>query len=139
MLSVLFCQRRTSSLSERAERGQSVAELALLLPLLILLLALLFDVGRAFNAYMVVTNAAREGARYGSQNPTHTSEIVQRARYEATRGGLVGSNLTVTVTSGSAGQPIIVRAQYPFPTILGSVLRLPTIPLSSQFRMLIYG
>jgi hypothetical protein len=45
--------------------GQSLVEFALILPLLMLVLMMIFDAGRAIYYYSVVHNAAREGARYG--------------------------------------------------------------------------
>lgn len=130
---------QTAPQSQDKEKGQNLVELALLMPVMILLLALLLDVGRAFNAYMVITNAAREGARYGSQSPDHPSGIVQTARAEAARGGLVGADLAVAVTGSVRGQTMTVTASYQFPTILGDIVGLPTIPLQSRCEMLIYG
>jgi Flp pilus assembly protein TadG len=43
--------------------GQSMVEFALLLPLIVLLLVGVFDLGRAFFSYIAITNAAREGTR----------------------------------------------------------------------------
>jgi Flp pilus assembly protein TadG len=43
--------------------GQSMVEFALLLPIIVLLLVGVFDLGRAFFSYIAITNAAREGAR----------------------------------------------------------------------------
>jgi Flp pilus assembly protein TadG len=51
------------SRAERRERGQSLVEFALILPLFVLLLVGLFDVGRAVFAYNTVNNAAREAGR----------------------------------------------------------------------------
>ena len=48
---------------KRSERGANLVEFAIVLPLLVLILAGLADLGRAFYNYMVITNAAREGAR----------------------------------------------------------------------------
>lgn len=45
--------------------GQSLVEFAILLPLLLLIMIFLFDLGRAVYYYSVIHNAAREGARYG--------------------------------------------------------------------------
>jgi Flp pilus assembly protein TadG len=50
-------------------RGQSLVEFALALPLLVLLVAIAADVGRAFTAYIELGNMAREGARYGAISP----------------------------------------------------------------------
>ena len=48
------------------ERGQAVIELALTLPLLLLVVFGIIDFGFMFQRYESVTNAAREGARLGS-------------------------------------------------------------------------
>lgn len=47
-------------------RGQAAVEAALLLPVLLLVLLGIFVVGQWFNAQLVVTAAAREGARAGA-------------------------------------------------------------------------
>ena len=49
-------------------RGQSLVEFALVLPLLVLIVFGVLDLGRAFYALITITNAAREGARYGITN-----------------------------------------------------------------------
>ena len=46
------------------ERGQALAEFALVLPLMLLFIAGIVELGRAWNIKQVVTDAAREGARY---------------------------------------------------------------------------
>lgn len=46
------------------ERGVSAVEFALIAPVLILLLVGILDLGRAVNAYVTVSNAAREGTHY---------------------------------------------------------------------------
>jgi len=50
-------------------RGQSLVELALLLPALLLLVVVTLDLGRGIYYYSVIYNAAREGARYGIIHP----------------------------------------------------------------------
>ena len=54
----------------RSDEGQSLVELALALPILLLLLLGLADFGRAFYYTTIISNAARAGAAYLSQNPT---------------------------------------------------------------------
>jgi len=58
-----------SCTARRRLRGQSLVEFALALPLLVLLLAITADIGRAFTAYIELGNMAREGARYGAISP----------------------------------------------------------------------
>jgi Flp pilus assembly protein TadG len=49
----------------RSERGSELIEFAIVAPILILLLAGIFDFGMMFRTFEAVTNAAREGARVG--------------------------------------------------------------------------
>jgi Flp pilus assembly protein TadG len=49
----------------RNQRGQAVIEMALTLPLLLVVVFGIIDFGFMFQRYEVVTNAAREGARLG--------------------------------------------------------------------------
>ena len=60
-------------------RGQALVEFALVLPIFILLLVAIFDLGRAVFAYNTLTNAAREGARMAIVNQYQPS-IVARAK-----------------------------------------------------------
>ena len=46
------------------ERGQALAEFALVLPLIMFFIAAILEFGRAWNIKQAVTDAAREGARY---------------------------------------------------------------------------
>ena len=84
-------------------RGQSLIEMALLLPLLLVLIIGALEFGRLFFTHIVITNAAREGAFYLS---THVDDYdsgtgnapktVLAAEAEAANSGV--SNITVTVT-----------------------------------------
>lgn len=59
----------------RRARGQAMVEFALIVPLLVLVLMGIFDLGRGVYAYNVLASAAREGARYGILSPSNTSGI----------------------------------------------------------------
>ena len=54
---------KLTTANRTGERGQAVIELALTLPLLLLVVLGIFDFGLMLQRYEVVTNAAREGAR----------------------------------------------------------------------------
>ena len=45
------------------ERGAELIEFAFILPLILVILAAIWDFGRAYRTYQAITNAAREGAR----------------------------------------------------------------------------
>jgi Flp pilus assembly protein TadG len=49
-------------------RGQALVEFALIIPIFLLILLAIFDLGRGVFAYTSVTNAAREGARLAIVN-----------------------------------------------------------------------
>lgn len=117
------------------ERGQALAEFALVLPLVLLFIAGIIEMGRAWNIKQAVTDAAREGARYAVvQDGSITSTDDVKAKVEERlalasietstidfSGGfhLAGSELTVTVATqyqmgligallGWAGAPSVV-------------------------------
>jgi len=52
-----------------SEKGQSLTEFAMVLVFLLTLLAGVFDLGRAFFAYIIIRDAAQEGAVYASIAP----------------------------------------------------------------------
>jgi Flp pilus assembly protein TadG len=77
------------------ERGQSLVELAFVVPLLLLLLVGIIEIGRFAFYSILVSNAARAGAQYGAQSLASASDTVVFAA-AATGDGLGGRGLTVT-------------------------------------------
>lgn len=65
----------------RHQRGQSLVETALVLPILLVILMGIFDFGRAIFAFNAVSNSAREAARVAivNQNSTAVEEEGKRA------------------------------------------------------------
>lgn len=83
--------------------GQAMVEFALVIPLVVLLLVGLFDVGRVVFVNNSVSEAAREGARWGavqnrSVNASGRSDIAQHVRDGLT--GVPGPNVDVTCEDG---------------------------------------
>ena len=62
-------------MKQRKERGATIVEAAIVLLMLITLVFAAFDFGRAYNVYQVMTNAAREGARYAVAPNAGTSTV----------------------------------------------------------------
>jgi Flp pilus assembly protein TadG len=58
------------SVGKRRQRGQSLVEMAIVLPLFLFLLLIAADFGRLFATQIAITNAAREGAYYAVQHPS---------------------------------------------------------------------
>lgn len=49
----------------RNGKGQSMVEMAIILPVLLLILFSIFEFGRILGAYMLIHDLARDGVRYG--------------------------------------------------------------------------
>ena len=78
------------------KHGQSLIEMALLLPVLLILSVVTFDLGRGIYYYSAIYNAAREGARYGIVNPNDIAGIENKAVGMAIGVKLNSDNITVT-------------------------------------------
>lgn len=116
----------------QTEAGQSLVEMALILPVFMILLFALVDFGRGFYSWLIITNAAREGARaaavqsdsstvdskiYGSFCNTYPSDCA-----------LDTTKMTVTKTNiqGVRGTEAMVDISFTFEyvTPIGSMLSL---------------
>jgi len=101
----------------RKEKGQSMLELALVLPLLIIILAGVLDLGRLYYAYVAVTDAAAEGASYAAIHPEQRDrdEVFRRAQ-EASRGlvQIAPDMVAVDCPTVASGAPITVTVSYSF-------------------------
>jgi Flp pilus assembly protein TadG len=109
-----------------SERGQSLTEFALALPILALLLFAVIQFGIVFNNYVTLTDATRAGARkaaVGRRLGNPVSATITAVRNSAT--DLNQSNLNVTVNS--TWQPaadVTVTATYPYSiSLLGMVVK----------------
>ncbi len=95
----------------RGQRGAVAVELALVLPILVMLLFGIVEFGRGYNAKVSLQGAVREGARVlalDSGDPVSTT-VDAAPSLDA---GLITIN-----TSGAPctpGQPVSVTASYPF-------------------------
>ena len=58
-----------------SDAGSALVELAVTLPLLVLVMAGAIDFARVFYMGMELTNAARAGAQYGAYNPAQSGDI----------------------------------------------------------------
>ena len=107
------------------EQGQSLVEIALLLPILLILFLGIAEVGFLLFSHVQVANAARSGARDGTLcklqingndcTTTGLTTIVETAVYaEAASLNMNSLNTTVTWAAPSvqAGQPITVTVNY---------------------------
>ena len=97
----------------RDRRGQALVELALALPLLLLVLMGTMECGRIFHAYLVITNASREGARAGVTGAPD-SEIREKVKEAAASLGLTDAQISIAPDESvrERGVPLTVRVDY---------------------------
>jgi len=106
----------------RSERGAAIIETALTLPLLLLVAVGIFEFGRAYETWQIMTNAAREGARVAVLPTPIPGAVDARVREYLQLGGLtsdssVGVAITpANVSLGAAGTASgsKVTVTYPF-------------------------
>lgn len=118
----------------RNQRGQTLVELALILPILVILLMSTIEFGRIFFTYLTVTHASREAVR---STVIHTGKdnayILQKVQDSAS--WLDAGDIAVEVTptspaSRTTGVPLTVRVSYPvelFTPVISEVLPNPFI------------
>lgn len=126
----------------RRETGQAAVELALLMPILLLILLGCLDLGRAFSVWLALANGAREGARYGCLYPTDQAGIVAAAREDLEAEGLAGDavGVQVVITPGApSGSPIAVTTSYTFPLTSSYLLGTPNVAIRARTQMMIVG
>lgn len=77
--------------------------MAIVLPLLLLLIMGIVDFGFLFQRYVVLTNAAAEGARVSSLPGYTSADVTSRVASYATNGGITGSVSAVTTAVSLPG------------------------------------
>src|SRR5207247_10237344 len=106
----------------RSDRGTALIEMALTLPIMLLVSAGIFEFGRAYQTWQVLTNAAREGARIAVLPGTTDGIVTDRVRTYMSDGQLSGSasatvglqrNATIAMGAGTASASR-VTVNYPF-------------------------
>ena len=96
---------------DRRGRGQALVEFALVIPIFLLLLVAIFDLGRAVFAYNTLTNAAREGARMAIVNQYKPS-VLAHAKSETAIVELDDPSVSVTYWYvGDDGNPDTSKGQ----------------------------
>ena len=88
--------------SERSH-GQSLVEFALVLPVIILILVGVSDLGRVYRETVTLNNSAREGARQGVRNYLVATDIINATIRESTNSGITITTADVTLTCGASG------------------------------------
>lgn len=139
-------------------RGQAIVESAMVLPILILLVMGVIDVGRVIFAHVALQEATQEGAIYGAYNPLAGASCNAACQRQAVRDRVIGSSssdwvsgASVTVcheTTAPAGWttpfPGILTVQSTYPLdlltpIVPDILGTSTVTLSIEITATNFG
>lgn len=119
--------RHAPRAKRHGERGQSLLEFAVVVPVFLLVVMGIVDFGVGLKSWIQITNASREAARYGA---IHCSAgdidgtpvadlVVDRGIDSATGLGLTSSNVTVSSNcdAGHATESLTVTIEYDYELI----------------------
>jgi Flp pilus assembly protein TadG len=149
---MMFLRKLNQHLVKTPPRGQSLIELAVSILVLLILLAGILDLGRAFFQYLALHDAAQEGAVYAAINnrknpttiPQYCSEIQNRvlANLYDPSGVIVNVLINgVTCASSTAGdfcsghdvRVTVTDPDFPIVTpFIGAIIGAQSIPLSAD-------
>jgi len=122
----------------RQNRGQSVVEFALVLPLILLVLFGITEFGRAWMTMNILTSSAREGARIAAVTAPDIAVVNTRVTDVCTSAGVTPTSIVVTPPDPlDPSRRISVTVQCNFVVIPGNILGTfsGTIPLSATSVM----
>ena len=122
----------------KSEKGASAVEFALILPILLMLIFAIFQFGIAYNNYIALTHAAREGARLAAVNfdeDPGIDEFEARIRDSAPtvtiqsiglsgQDGDIGDSVSVTVTGEVLNIEIPLAGSWPVQLTSTATLRI---------------
>ena len=121
--------RRLTRRLTKNERGAALLEAAVTIPLILLISVAIFEFGRAYQTWQVLTNAAREGARIAILSGTTDAEVrgavnnyMSIGQLNTLSAGNIDVNRTAPLGTSTGSQ---ITVNYPFNfMVLGPVMRL---------------
>lgn len=101
-------------------RGQALVELAVVMPVVLLVLLAILEFGLMFYAYLTVAHAAREGARTGIVPGATDADIRQRVYEAASELPQERVSVSISPPQGAryAGDPLTVQVSYRYPVLI---------------------
>jgi len=118
------------------EQGVSLVEFALILPLFLLLLLGMVDLGQGFNRYLGMLNATREGAIWLARHPTDIPGMEARIAGELQQNNLILENIVITRTPHKgayvSGDLVKIILEYQYTSLFGTITRIPSLTLHTE-------
>ncbi|MHC6221950.1 TadE/TadG family type IV pilus assembly protein [Arthrobacter sp. MMS24-S77] len=107
-------------MARASERGAVAVEFALLAPVLVLLLLGIMEFGRAYNAQVSLSNAAREGVRVMAiSNDQTAAKTAAKNAAVSLNPQLADANFTFSPASCTSGTQMSVTIKYTLSTLTG--------------------
>lgn len=99
--------RRRQNLENTSREGTALVEMALVLPIFVMVTLGIVEFGRAMMVGQLVTNAAREGARLGIIDGSTNAEVIASIEsFLNEAAGIAAQDLTVNITvTEASGNP----------------------------------
>lgn len=123
----------------RAQEGISLAEFALILPVFLLILLGMVDMGRGFNTYIGMLNATREGAIWLANTGDDLTGMNNRIESELDRVGLATSDVTITRTPNKStyesGDLVTLTIEHPYDLLFGAITGFSTVTLHTEHTL----
>jgi Flp pilus assembly protein TadG len=123
-----------------ASRAQSLAELALSLPLLLVLAVGVADFGRVFYALVSVENSARQAARYAASHYSADEPAFASAEALGTADALgagLDNAVTVVVAASRGGSPVVSASVSHQFSLATGLLGLPPFEIAGTAEMVV--
>jgi len=112
--------KRMIAYFKSSQKGQSLVEFVLVLPVFIILLFGIMEFGRLWETTNVLTSAAREGARVAAVTAPNTSRVTNAAQNILASANI--SNVTINVTGPTASDEVVVTVSCNYAPITGSIV-----------------
>lgn len=97
------------------EKGQSLVEFAIIVPVIVMMIMGIIEFGLMFNSYLTINNSSREGARYAAVGGTD-AEIVDKII--STAPNLDSTHISISIipdeNSRSRGDTVTVYVTYDY-------------------------
>lgn len=124
----------------KREEGVAAVEMALVMPILLLLVLGIIDVGRLVSARVAVQEAAQEGALFAAFAPGSYSTLRDRVQTTADDLGIAANDVQVSCPEGNDGDRIDVTVGYDFDLLTPLVEQLfgDTVHLTKTVKGEIY-
>lgn len=103
-------------------RGQSLVEMALILPLLLMMLIGMADFALAYTTHVKLRNAVAEGGYYAAQNPGNEDGVRAQIRHELRELDPPVSDADILITScvaATSGPETVITVDYDHEMLFG--------------------